>query len=45
MQEASTLFNIICNSRWFLETSIILVGNKIESIDGYKEQPPVPPLA
>ncbi|BFZ61571.1 guanine nucleotide-binding protein subunit alpha [Saitoella coloradoensis] len=30
MQEALTLFDSICNSRWFLKTSIILFLNKID---------------
>ena len=31
MQEALTLFDSICNSRWFVRTSIILFLNKIVS--------------
>ena len=30
MQEALTLFDSICNSRWFVQTSIILFLNKID---------------
>ncbi len=30
MQEALTLFDSICNSRWFVRTSIILFLNKID---------------
>ncbi|OBZ87033.1 Guanine nucleotide-binding protein subunit alpha, partial [Choanephora cucurbitarum] len=30
MQEALTLFDSICNSRWFIKTSIILFLNKID---------------
>ena len=30
MQEALTLFDFICNSRWFINTSIILFMNKID---------------
>lgn len=35
MQEALTLFDSICNSRWFVKTSIILFLNKI---DMFKEK-------
>jgi guanine nucleotide-binding protein subunit alpha len=38
MQEALTLFDSICNSTWFIETSIILFLNKI---DRFKEKLPV----
>jgi hypothetical protein len=38
MQEALTLFDSICNSRWFVKTSIILFLNKI---DRFKEKLPV----
>jgi guanine nucleotide-binding protein subunit alpha len=41
MQEALTLFDSICNSRWFLKTSIILFLNKI---DIFKEKLPKHPL-
>jgi hypothetical protein len=41
MQEALTLFDSICNSRWFLKTSIILFLNKI---DIFKEKLPSHPL-
>lgn len=41
MQEALTLFDSICNSRWFLKTSIILFLNKI---DRFKEKLPVSPM-
>ncbi|KAL1924713.1 uncharacterized protein VTP21DRAFT_4367 [Calcarisporiella thermophila] len=41
MQEALTLFDSICNSRWFVNTSIILFLNKI---DLFKEKLPVSPL-
>ena len=30
MQEALTLFDSICNSRWFVQTSIILFLNKVD---------------
>lgn len=30
MQEALTLFDSICNSRWFILTSIILFLNKVD---------------
>lgn len=42
MQEALTLFDSICNSRWFTRTSIILFLNKI---DLFKEKLPVSPLS
>ncbi|KAL1916938.1 uncharacterized protein VTP21DRAFT_5135 [Calcarisporiella thermophila] len=41
MQEALTLFDSICNSRWFVNTSIILFLNKI---DLFKEKLPISPL-
>lgn len=41
MQEALTLFDSICNSRWFIKTSIILFLNKI---DRFKEKLPVSPM-
>ncbi|OZJ02875.1 Guanine nucleotide-binding protein subunit alpha [Bifiguratus adelaidae] len=41
MQEALTLFDSICNSRWFVKTSIILFLNKI---DLFKEKLPNSPL-
>ncbi|GAA5803783.1 hypothetical protein HPULCUR_009268 [Helicostylum pulchrum] len=41
MQEALTLFDSICNSRWFIKTSIILFLNKI---DIFKEKLPRHPL-
>jgi guanine nucleotide-binding protein G(i) subunit alpha len=41
MQEALTLFDSICNSRWFVRTSIILFLNKI---DLFAEKLPVSPL-
>ena len=41
MQEALTLFDSICNSRWFIKTSIILFLNKI---DRFKDKLPVSPL-
>ncbi|KAI8387300.1 guanine nucleotide binding protein, alpha subunit [Blakeslea trispora] len=41
MQEALTLFDSICNSRWFIKTSIILFLNKI---DIFKEKLPKYPL-
>ncbi|CAO3640520.1 unnamed protein product [Cunninghamella blakesleeana] len=41
MQEALTLFDSICNSRWFVRTSIILFLNKI---DIFKEKLPKHPL-
>ncbi|KAI9286267.1 guanine nucleotide binding protein alpha subunit [Umbelopsis sp. AD052] len=42
MQEALTLFDSICNSRWFVKTSIILFLNKI---DRFAEKLPISPLA
>ncbi|KAG8933848.1 guanine nucleotide-binding protein subunit alpha [Tulasnella sp. 418] len=42
MQEALTLFDSICNSRWFVKTSIILFLNKI---DLFAEKLPISPLA
>lgn len=41
MQEALTLFDSICNSRWFVKTSIILFLNKI---DRFKEKLLVSPM-
>jgi len=41
MQEALTLFDSICNSRWFVKTSIILFLNKI---DLFAEKLPYSPL-
>ncbi|KAH8107480.1 heterotrimeric G protein alpha subunit B [Phellopilus nigrolimitatus] len=41
MQEALTLFDSICNSRWFVKTSIILFLNKI---DLFSEKLPHSPL-
>ncbi|GBE80515.1 Guanine nucleotide-binding protein subunit alpha [Sparassis crispa] len=41
MQEALTLFDSICNSRWFIKTSIILFLNKI---DLFAEKLPRSPL-
>lgn len=42
MQEALTLFESICNSRWFVRTSIILFLNKI---DLFKQKLPVSPMS
>ncbi|KAJ3085422.1 guanine nucleotide-binding protein subunit alpha [Quaeritorhiza haematococci] len=41
MQEALTLFDSICNSRWFVKTSIILFLNKI---DLFREKLPKSPM-
>ncbi|KAG5460424.1 MAG: G protein alpha subunit, partial [Olpidium bornovanus] len=41
MQEALTLFDSICNSRWFVQTSMILFLNKI---DRFKEKLPKSPM-
>ncbi|CAO3622605.1 unnamed protein product [Cunninghamella blakesleeana] len=41
MQEALTLFDSICNSRWFVKTSVILFLNKI---DIFKDKLPKHPL-
>jgi guanine nucleotide-binding protein G(i) subunit alpha len=41
IQEALTLFDSICNSRWFVKTSIILFLNKI---DIFQEKLPVSPM-
>jgi len=42
MQEALTLFDSICNSRWFIKTSIILFLNKM---DRFKEKLPISPMS
>ncbi|ORX98462.1 guanine nucleotide binding protein, alpha subunit [Basidiobolus meristosporus CBS 931.73] len=42
MQESLTLFDSICNSRWFVRTSIILFLNKI---DLFKEKLAISPLS
>ncbi|SAL97213.1 hypothetical protein [Absidia glauca] len=42
LQEAMTLFDSICNSKWFTKTSIILFLNKI---DLFAEKLPKSPLA
>jgi len=42
MQEALTLFDSICNSRWFTKTSIILFLNKM---DRFKEKLPISPMS
>lgn len=42
MQEALTLFDSICNSRWFVKTSIILFLNKI---DLFKTKIPKSPIS
>ncbi|CAG8574821.1 5706_t:CDS:2 [Acaulospora colombiana] len=42
MQEALTLFDSICNSRWFVKTSIILFLNKI---DRFMEKLPISPMS
>ncbi|KAF8927023.1 guanine nucleotide-binding protein subunit alpha [Dissophora ornata] len=41
MEEALHLFDSICNSRWFVKTSIILFLNKI---DRFREKLPISPL-
>ncbi|KDQ12024.1 hypothetical protein BOTBODRAFT_57088 [Botryobasidium botryosum FD-172 SS1] len=41
MEESFTLFDSICNSRWFVKTSIILFLNKIDLL---KEKLPTSPL-
>lgn len=41
MQEALTLFDSICNSRWFVKTSIILFLNKIDIFQEKIERVPV----
>jgi len=41
MQEAMTLFDSICNSRWFVNTSMILFLNKI---DRFQEKLPKSPI-
>lgn len=41
MQEALTLFDSICNSRWFIHTSIILFLNKI---DRFRDKLPISPM-
>lgn len=41
MQEALTLFDSICNSRWFTKTSIILFLNKIDIFKDKIEQVPI----
>ncbi|KDN41431.1 putative guanine nucleotide-binding protein alpha-1 subunit [Tilletiaria anomala UBC 951] len=42
MQEALTLFDSICNSRWFVQTNIILFLNKI---DLFREKLPISPMS
>ncbi|KNC98921.1 hypothetical protein SpCBS45565_g07365 [Spizellomyces sp. 'palustris'] len=42
MQEALTLFDSICNSRWFIKTSIILFLNKI---DLFRDKLPTSPMS
>lgn len=42
MEEALTLFDSICNSRWFVNTSIILFLNKI---DLFKAKLPTSPIS
>ncbi|ORX93110.1 guanine nucleotide-binding protein alpha subunit [Basidiobolus meristosporus CBS 931.73] len=42
MQEALTLFDSICNSRWFVKTSIILFLNKIDLL---REKLPISPMS
>ena len=42
MQEALVLFDSICNSRWFVRTSIILFLNKI---DLFRQKIPLSPIA
>jgi len=42
MQEALTLFDSICNSRWFIKTSIILFLNKM---DRFKEKLAISPMS
>ncbi|PWN46267.1 putative guanine nucleotide-binding protein alpha-1 subunit [Ceraceosorus guamensis] len=42
MQEALTLFDSICNSRWFVRTSIILFLNKI---DLFQQKLPMSPMS
>lgn len=41
MQEALTLFDSICNSRWFVRTSIILFLNKIDVFKDKVEEVPI----
>jgi guanine nucleotide-binding protein subunit alpha len=41
MQEALTLFDSICNSRWFVKTSIILFLNKIDIFKGKLQREPL----
>lgn len=41
IQEALTLFDSVCNSRWFTQTSIVLFLNKI---DRFKEKLPISPM-
>lgn len=41
MQEALTLFDSICNSRWFTKTSIILFMNKIDRFREKIEEVPI----
>lgn len=41
MQEALTLFDSICNSRWFSKTSIILFMNKIDIFKDKVEEIPI----
>ncbi|EDR03876.1 G protein alpha-subunit [Laccaria bicolor S238N-H82] len=39
MQEELSLFDLVCNSRWFIKTSIILFFNKIDLLT--KKTPPL----
>lgn len=41
LQEALTIFDSVCNSQWFLKTSIMLFLN----VDGLQEKLRVTPLA
>jgi len=41
MQEALALFDSICNSRWFVRTSIILFLNKIDLFREKLERSPI----
>jgi guanine nucleotide-binding protein subunit alpha len=41
MQEALTLFDSICNSRWFTKTSIILFLNKVDLFKGKLSRSPL----
>lgn len=44
MQESLVLFDSICNSRWFVRTSIILFLNKIDLFKEKLQRSPIEPF-